>query len=142
MTATEVNIVGGLVGGSLMGIGISLYYYLNGRITGLSGIFWRAFKHNEFTSWAVVYYVGAIAGAKLVFTFFPEKATYDLSGNNITFFIGAMCIGLGSRIGFGCTSGHGICGLARISKRSIAATITFLSFAILTVYIRRVMGWL
>ena len=142
MAATEASIVTGLIGGALMGIGISFFYYYSGRLAGLSGIVWRAFKHNEFQSWALVYYIGVIAGAKIIFVMFPDKAIYELSGNTFTFVVGAFCIGVGSRIGFGCTSGHGICGIARLSKRSIVATAVFLSFAILTVYIRRTMGWL
>ncbi|MBC7002234.1 YeeE/YedE family protein [Photobacterium sp. BZF1] len=126
-----------LVGGILLGISASGLLLLNGRIAGISGIVSGLLtpKQGE-VSWRLLFVIGMLASGLLApavgFTL-PE--TLPVSS---FFWVGlaGLLVGIGTKVGNGCTSGHGICGMGRLSKRSIVATCIFMAVAIATVFVR------
>ena len=132
-----------LVGGVLIGIASSALLLLNGRIAGISGILHGLITAARFDrSWRIGFLLGLmVAGGiamHLVTAGVPPRANFP-TGQLV---LAGLLVGFGTRMGGGCTSGHGVCGLARLSVRSIAAVITFMLTAIGTVYLmRHVMGF-
>lgn len=123
------------IGGCLIGLATSLMLYMNGRITGNSGILGGLFTYKRKTdNWKIFYLVGLILGT-VVYTRFIANIDYQLAAGYPTIIVAGLLVGFGTRLGSGCTSGHGICGLARFSKRSLVATLTFMATGILTVLI-------
>jgi uncharacterized membrane protein YedE/YeeE len=126
------------LGGALIGISATLFLYFNGRITGISGIMHGVFSppKNEIT-WRVLFLAGIMVGACLYNTinpgFFIPRQGYPM----YLLITGGFLVGFGTRLGSGCTSGHGICGIARLAPRSILATVTFMLTGMLTVYMIR-----
>ncbi|MBY5944047.1 YeeE/YedE family protein [Photobacterium rosenbergii] len=126
-----------LTGGILLGISASGLLLLNGRIAGISGIVSGLLtpKQGE-VSWRLLFVIGMLASGLLApavgFTL-PE--TLPVSS---FFWVGlaGLLVGIGTKVGNGCTSGHGICGMGRLSKRSIVATCIFMAVAIATVFVR------
>ena len=138
---TEFTPFTALIGGLIIGFSALLLLLLNGKIAGISGIFAQVFSKYPITiSWQVFFILGLIIGPLLVMPFgFSLPQQIDLSWPAII--TGGFLVGFGSRYGSGCTSGHGICGIGRFSKRSIVATIIFMTSAIITVYlIRHIFG--
>lgn len=126
-----------LLGGALIGLGAALLMLTLGKIAGISGI-----THSAITSlskdnyWRWAFLIGLIVAPLLSAPFgFTLPDTVPVS--YITLAIGGLLVGVGTRIGSGCTSGHGICGIGRLSKRSIVATCTFMLTAIITVTLMR-----
>ncbi|MDH3673640.1 MAG: YeeE/YedE thiosulfate transporter family protein [Gammaproteobacteria bacterium] len=135
---SEANIVGGLLGGTLIGLASVLMLLMIGRITGISGILggvinWKAI---EGRSWRVAFIVGLILGAAL-YRLFWGPLPLQLQAQGAVLVVAGILVGVGTRVGSGCTSGHGVCGVARGSRRSVTATLTFIGMAMLTVYITR-----
>lgn len=128
-----------LIGGALIGIASSAMLGGLGRIAGISGIFMGAFTRPDAqNSWRYAFLAGLLGGGVLFLALNPELMSYDLAGFSFgQAVIAGLLVGFGTRLGSGCTSGHGVCGLARLSKRSFAATLTFMFFGILTVAVRR-----
>lgn len=134
----EPNIVGGLLGGILIGLAAAILLAVNGRIAGVSGILSGAVTARDRfdRSWRLLFIVGLILGAAL-YRFFSGALPVQLQAGLPTLLAAGLLVGFGTRLGSGCTSGHGVCGLARLSPRSLAATITFMLFGVLTVYVTR-----
>src|SRR5579871_1934636 len=114
----------GLVGGALIGLASALLMGLTGRIAGISGIFGGLLPLNATDrDWRLAFIAGMIAAPVLAALLFgaplPKPA---MPASMIVIAIGGLLVGFGSRLGGGCTSGHGVCGIARLSARSIAAT--------------------
>lgn len=129
-------------GGVLIGLAAIALLYFNGRIAGISGIVDGVLqpKTGDVT-WRVVFLGGMLSGAALIRLFHPEAMDirFDISLPAIA--IGGVLVGLGSRIGNGCTSGHGVCGVGRLAPRSIVASAVFVTTAIGTTYVvRHVLG--
>ncbi len=129
-----------LVGGLIIGVATVILLLGIGRIAGISGIASSLLKPKRVESWQVLFVLGLIASPLLYQLITPLPIVQVTS--SLPLLIGAgLLVGFGTRLGAGCTSGHGICGNARLSPRSMAATATFMSFGILTVYIgRQVLG--
>lgn len=131
----------GLIGGILIGLSSALFLYLNGRIAGISGMVHGLLppKH-PFPWWRLTFLIGLFVGGFVFYIFpliqFPLRTNFSI----YLLLLGGFFVGLGSRMGDGCTSGHGVCGIARLSVRSLAATVTFMVTAILTVYVLRHLG--
>lgn len=125
------------IGGSLIGLSAALLMYFNGRIAGISGMVAGAldFKNSE-NQWRLFFLVGLITTAVIV-NFFAPHGEVTYSRSTLLLIISGVLVGFGTRMGNGCTSGHAVCGIARLSTRSIAATVIFMSVAILTVFITR-----
>lgn len=126
-----------LIGGLLIGLASTILLLMNGRIAGISGITKSIFQKNKSgdSLWRILFFVGLILGGVL----FVTLSGYELSAKSLNLswnkiIIGAVLVGVGTSLGNGCTSGHGICGLSRKSLRSFVATLVFMGFGILTVY--------
>ena len=127
-----------LTGGALIGASITLLLLFNGRMAGISGIMNGLFysPRNE-RAWRLSFLGGLILGSLFFHFLFPgffiPRPGYPLW----LVVLGGFLVGFGTRLGSGCTSGHGICGIANLSGRSIFATITFMATGIFTVYIMK-----
>ena len=131
------------IGGSLIGLSASLLMLLNGRIAGISGIVKGLLSPFDFSenNWRIAFLLGLLLGGLGYALLFPVEIILPKGVNTLTLIIGGLLVGYGTSMGGGCTSGHGVCGMARFSLRSIVATMIFLSTGILTVYIiRHVLG--
>jgi len=131
----EANIIGGLLGGALIGSAAALLLAVHGRIAGISGILGGLITSRERSerSWRLAFLVGLITGPAL-YRLFYGALPLQLEADVPTLLAAGLLVGFGTRLGSGCTSGHGVCGLARLSPRSLMATITFMSLGIATVY--------
>lgn len=114
-----------LVGGSLIGLGAVLLFIFSGRIAGISGIASSALFSQQGRSWRLAFIAGIIAGPLLLGAIFSDfsYSTPQLSWQVI---VAGLLVGIGTGWGSGCTSGHGICGISRLSPRSITATVLFM----------------
>jgi len=129
-----------LAGGALLGLSAALLMLFSGKIAGISGVIAGVLtpQKNE-SSWRAAFIVGMILSLLIVMPF--GFSLPDISGENILLVsLAGVMVGFGTRLGNGCTSGHGIIGLGRISKRSIYATATFMLSAIVVVFIRSFFG--
>ena len=128
-----------IAGGAAIGSAAAILIALNGRIAGISGILNHALERRDERGWRIAFLAGLIAAAAAWFAFSGDVAR---SGFPLPWLIAAgLLVGFGTRLGNGCTSGHGICGLARLSKRSLAAVVAFMASGIATVYVvRHVIG--
>lgn len=141
---TPFTPLAGLAGGILIGLSAVVLMVAYGRIAGLSGIFGGllTLRLNEEFSWRAVFIAGLLVGAAVMpFLGVFDPASIVFSGGPFLIAAGGLLVGFGTAIGAGCTSGHGICGLSRLSPRGIAATLTFMGVAVATVFlIRHVLG--
>jgi len=126
-----------LIGGLLIGATAVAMLYLLGRLTGVAGIIWGAISAQPDNAWRWLFLVGLVAGAPLyhLLSAAPYPPPSALPWWQAV--AGGLLVGFGVRLGSGCTSGHGVCGLGRLSLRSLLATITFMVTGIITVYIIR-----
>lgn len=130
--------ISALIGGILIGISTVILMWFNGRIAGISGIFHGLFQfqQNDYW-WRILFLFGLILGVQVYYIFpiihFAPRTNYPL----VLLVSAGFLVGIGTKLSGGCTSGHGICGMARLSKRSILATITFMVFGFITVYIMK-----
>lgn len=141
---TEFTPIASLIGGSLIGLSAVLVMLFHGRIAGISGIIGRLLPPWGQVShlwWRASFVIGIIL-SPLVYTAVTGQVIDQMISNDKLVMIAAgLCVGIGTGIGSGCTSGHGVCGIPRLSLRSVVATVTFMFFGILTVYIiRHVIG--
>lgn len=133
----------GLLGGALIGLAAALLMVLTGRIAGISGIFGGLIAPGAGDrGWRIAFVAGLIA-APLLASFFTNASLPSpaMPASMIVIAVAGLLVGIGSRMGGGCTSGHGVCGIARFSARSLIATAIFMAAAIATVaVVRRVIG--
>lgn len=123
-----------LAGGALIGLAVTLMLLFNGRVTGISGIVSEAlFAKKDNSHWRLAFISGLIFGGILLQlinpAFFENTSGRDL----ITLTVAGFLVGFGTVMGSGCTSGHGVCGISRISIRSLIATVIFIIFGVLSV---------
>ena len=129
-----------LVGGLMLGVATAILLLGIGRIAGISGIFSSLLKPKRVEMWQVLFIAGLIV-SPLLYRLVKPLPAIEVSASIPLLIAAGLLVGFGTRLGSGCTSGHGICGNARLSPRSMAATVTFMFFGILTVYIgRQVLG--
>ena len=123
-----------LIGGLIIGFAIVLFFITTGRLAGISGIVSSTLEKNENKFSNLLFIIGLVLGP-LVFIFFSKNyVVFKMTSSLPLIIIGGLLVGLGSKIGRGCTSGHGICGISRFSTRSILATTIFMIFAMITVF--------
>ena len=127
-----------LAGGAMIGLSAAILLLLNGRIAGISGIAGGLLTQLDADAfWRVAFLVGLLLGPlvyRMAFGVYPIvsfDATWPIA------VVGGLLVGFGTRLGSGCTSGHGVCGLARLSRRSFAAVLTFMATAVITVFLVR-----
>jgi uncharacterized membrane protein YedE/YeeE len=121
-----------LSGGALIGGAATLFWFVNGRVAGVSGVLSGALRERGDRSDRLLFLVGLVA-AGVVATLVRGGAAGGGQSTLPLVLAGAL-VGFGTRLGGGCTSGHGVCGLARLRKRSLVATLTFIAFGALTVF--------
>ena len=126
-----------LGGGLLIGLAVALFVLFNGRIAGISGILGGLLRPAPGErGWRIVFLLGLIA-APLVYTLAAPLPAMRIDAGTGTLIAAGLLVGIGTRYGAGCTSGHGVCGLARGSARSLAATLAFMGAGFATVFIVR-----
>jgi len=126
-----------LLGGSLIGLASLLLLLVNGRISGISGITGQLMnKPNSSNYWSWVFIAGMLAGA-VIGVSANNLTAPDIDSSWLSIIAAGLLVGAGTKIGSGCTSGHGICGIGRWSTRSIIATVTFLVSGIVSLYITK-----
>ncbi len=124
------------LGGIIIGCSIALLLLFNGRMAGISGIMNGLISPNKNdTQWRITFLLGLIIGAFLFNLFFSDSITLRQNYPLWLIALGGFLVGIGTRLGSGCTSGHGICGIANLSKRSLLATLTFMGSGMVTVFI-------
>jgi len=130
--------VSALIGGALIGASSSILLLLDGRIAGISGIMGGLLPPERGdTAWRVLFLLGLPIGVALWRLLGNPAAAIHITSSVPILVAGGLLVGLGSRIGSGCTSGHGVCGMARLSRRSLVATATFMAAAFVTVFVTR-----
>ena len=140
---TDFTPVSALLGGALIGLAATLLYAMLGRIAGISGMLNTAIEKAEDRGWRVAFLLALVAGGGLWFAFAPSVPELRTGFSMPWLVVAGLLVGFGTRLGNGCTSGHGICGLSRLSKRSFAAVAAFMGAGFATVFvIRHVLGGL
>jgi uncharacterized membrane protein YedE/YeeE len=126
-----------LIGGTLIGFAAVILLLFLGRIAGISGIVWNAISGQPDNAWRWLFIVGLLIGPLLYHQLanVPYPTASPLQAWQAI--LGGLLVGFGVTLGSGCTSGHGVCGIGRLSPRSLIATITFMVTGIATVYITR-----
>lgn len=130
-----------LAGGAVIGAASAILLATNGRIAGISGILGGLVRpvRGE-VLWRALFVAGMVAGGGVAYRTLPDH--FDMSAAPILPLVAlaGLLVGIGTRIGGGCTSGHGVCGISRLSSRSIVATLTFMATGVLTVAALRLLG--
>lgn len=132
-----------LAGGVLIGLAATLLLWLNGRIAGVSGMLNGVLMPRRGdVGWRVMFLVGLIVASGLYMGLVPGAYVPRVDFPRAGLVIAGLLVGFGTRMGNGCTSGHGVCGLGRLSGRSLAAVLTFMASAIATTFlVRHVWNW-
>ena len=126
-----------LAGGMLIGIAAAIFVLFNGRIAGISGILGGLLRLPAGDSgWRIAFVIGLV-GAPLIYMLFFSTPAPQIEASYGGLIIAGLLVGIGTRYGSGCTSGHGVCGLSRFSPRSAAATLAFMGAGFATVYVLR-----
>ena len=125
-----------LIGGAIIGLSASLLLLFKGKIFGITGIIGGILGGiNKDSLWRVAIILGLVLGSFLVNLIAPNYFEYKIDMSYAQMIIAGLLVGFGTRLGSGCTSGHGVCGLPRFSPRSFVATMVFMLTGIITVYI-------
>ena len=136
MNIVNFTPISAFLGGSLIGLAVVIFFVFNGRLIGISGIAsnFLTSKINRVDNFLFI--VGLIIGPILYKIFTSQEINISISNSFYLLAVAGLLVGVGTRIGGGCTSGHGISGMGRFSLRSIIATITFMVVGILTVLVK------
>ena len=139
MNIVNFTPVSALTGGLLIGLSVALFFILNGRMIGISGIAsnFLISKNNRIENF--LFLVGLIFGPLIYSLISGQEVNISISSSLILLIVAGALVGFGTRLSSGCTSGHGISGISRFSLRSIIATITFMLVGILTVLIKGIL---
>lgn len=135
--------VASLIGGMLIGLSAAMLLLFTGRIAGISGIAGGLLTRPPRAEvvWRLLFVAGLLVGGVAVFLLAPRQFEFTLDRSILALVAAGVLVGFGTRLGNGCTSGHGVCGISRMSPRSIAATVTFMATGAATVYlINHVLG--
>jgi len=137
MTIINFTPLEAFIGGLIIGLSVVLFYVANGRIAGISGIINNSIfsKINRLDN--ILFIIGLILGPILYKLTVNPNINFNISSSVPLLILAGLFVGAGTKIGSGCTSGHGICGISRLSKRSFVATFLFMISAIVTVLITR-----
>lgn len=127
-----------LVGGLIIGAAVSLLLIGRGQIAGISGIFGNVITGDPGQGrWRLVFLAGFLLSPVLVYPFTHDWIQANIDLNTSGLIVAGLLVGVGTQVGSGCTSGHGVCGLGNLSTRSLVATVTFMLVAALTVFLVR-----
>ena len=126
-----------LAGGALIGLAAAIFVLLNGRVAGISGILGGLLRPGTGgVGWRLAFLIGLV-GAPVVYALVAVLPRPQIDAGWGTLVAAGLLVGMGTRYGSGCTSGHGVCGLSRLSPRSLAATLAFMGAGFVTVYVIR-----
>lgn len=126
-----------LAGGALIGLATALFVLFNGRIAGISGILGGLLQWPRGDiAWRVAFLFGLV-GAPVAYSLFVPLPSVQVDAGTATLIAAGLLVGVGTRYGSGCTSGHGVCGLSRLSPRSLVATLSFMAAGFATVFVVR-----
>jgi uncharacterized membrane protein YedE/YeeE len=126
-----------LAGGVLLGLASAMFVLLNGRVLGISGILGGLVKpRSGDVGWRLAFLAGLLV-APTVWLLFAQPVVPRMQASGAVLMVAGLLVGWGTRYGAGCTSGHGVCGISRLSRRSLAATLTFMASGIATVFLVR-----
>ena len=121
-----------VLGGVIIGVAASCMLLFNGRVTGISGILGGLLKNETLDkNWRFLFLLGLILGGFILRLFYPAAFTLHSSAMTGDYIVAGLLVGIGTQLGSGCTSGHGVCGISRFSLRSLVSTITFIFFGII-----------
>jgi hypothetical protein len=143
MIETAFTPIASLAGGVLIGIASTLLMLTLGRVMGATGVLAGLFQpaSSQDFAWRAALLAGMVSGPAFVWLMTGEMPAVDVPISTVALIAGGLIVGVGVTYGSGCTSGHGVCGMARLSPRSIAATVMFMIFTGVTVYlVRHVFG--
>jgi uncharacterized membrane protein YedE/YeeE len=130
--------ISALIGGALIGLSAAGLLLLNGRVAGISGILGGVIEgERDELAWRLAFLVGLIAAPLLLAASGALTPRVEIVASGPAVVVAGLLVGFGTRLGLGCTSGHGICGLARLSPRSLVATLTFMAAGALVVFLAR-----
>lgn len=131
-----------LLGGALIGLAASLHLFSHGRVTGISGILAGSMAADDpARRTRLAFIAGLVAPGAVAAWIAPSAFGSQVTGSALLLVVAGLLVGVGTRVGSGCTSGHGVCGLSRLSLRSLVAVMTFMATAMITVAIvRHVLG--
>ena len=135
MNIVNFTPIAAFTGGLIIGLAVVIFFLLNGRLIGISGIASNALssKENKFDN--ILFLIGLILGPIIYSFFLNQSVNITISNSYILMIFAGLLVGVGTRISGGCTSGHGISGIGRFSLRSIIATVSFMAVGIITVLI-------
>ena len=128
-------------GGLLIGIAVILFFISTGRLAGVSGIVNNTLTNTQNWLSNFLFLVGLVLGPSVYVLILNKDIAFSMTSSLPLIIIGGILVGFGTKIGSGCTSGHGICGISRFSVRSIVATITFMVIAMITVVLLKLLGF-
>lgn len=134
----------GLGGGLLIGLAAAMFLLINGRVMGISGIVGGLVDRSGSSNWVerTAFIVGLVAMPLLLLPLFPDRATH-ITANYALIVAGGLLVGVGTRLANGCTSGHGVCGVSRLSPRGIMATLFYVGAGAATMAVlRHALGWI
>ena len=126
-----------LLGGMLIGLAAALFVLLNGRVAGISGVLGGLLTPVRGDVLWRVAFVGGIVVAPMIYALFQPLPLVQIDADYAALVVAGLLVGIGTRYGAGCTSGHGVCGLSRLSLRSLAATAMFMGAGFITVFVLR-----
>lgn len=130
-----------LIGGVLIGLAATLMLWWNGRVTGISGIISGALTYVRGDwGWRLAFILGLLLAGLALATYSPERFINSSGRNLVEVAIAGLLVGYGTVMGGGCTSGHGVCGVSRLSPRSLLATVTFILGGVAIVTALRLLG--
>lgn len=127
-----------LAGGAVLGATAGAFLLLQGRVLGISGILgglWPLRRHER--SWRLLFLAGLLLGGLVASIVVPERVTYDANRPMWMIIVAGLLVGFGTRLGSGCTSGHGVCGIARLSPRSLSAVGVFMATGMISAVLAR-----
>jgi len=143
LNIVNFTLVESLLGGLIMGLGVAILYLLRGNYAGVSKIYYNViFVNKNGFLWRLLFIVGLIIGPIILSFFSYNDLGFEMpNANPIIVILGGLLVGYGTQLGSGCTSGHGVCGIGRLSIRSIVGTCIFVAAGVATVFISRILGW-
>ena len=124
------------IGGLMLGLSVVGYLYVNGRIAGISGLVGQVLNPKTVFKTPAIWFLSGLIITPFIYGLFVQPEI-ELNASPLMMIVAGLLVGFGTRLGSGCTSGHGICGISHMSKRSIVATMTFMFAGFVTVYIIR-----
>ncbi len=124
------------IGGLMLGLSVVGYLYVNGRIAGISGLIGQVLNSKTMFKTPAIWFLSGLILTPFIYGLFAQPEI-ELNASPLMMIVAGLLVGFGTRLGSGCTSGHGICGISRMSKRSIVATMTFMFAGFVAVYIIR-----